>query len=113
MGKKIWGNSKHEAVDSSGTVHHRDEWCEVRIGDGEIEIRYEDNEGRMVRYLGKEVRQDCFELRAERGCIAGSLGTPGNPGHTELHLFRVNDELYLEGSWGEGTAQGMWYIALG
>ena len=77
----------------------RDVPCRVRIGDGTIQVAYED-EGQMIHYNGTEMGEGHFELRC-----------PAIKGKASLHMFPKGR--VLAGSWEEHGGCGMWRVRLG
>jgi hypothetical protein len=95
---KLFNNSQYDSLfyhEAAKTGHP----CKVRIGGGHIELSYEDD-GAVVKYVGFEVGQGHFELRA-----------PEVQGTATLHMFENGK--YMEGHWREGQYHGMWRVTLG
>lgn len=96
MAERIWDKS------TMLVLHEDDEayrWpCQVRIGDNEIVVSYDDDG--LVTYSGAEVEPGHWRLEAR-----------GVKGRATLHRFR--DAETLEGSWTEDGYGGMWSIELG
>ena len=104
MASKVWENSRHESVDSDGTVHYMDDPCVVRIDEESIEIRYEDKDGDMVKYV-------CDDLDAVPLWFAGRKVQSGERvGSAQLRMLPGG---FLEGAWHEGSKTGVWYITFG
>lgn len=72
--------------------------CEVRIDGNTLIVSYIDD-GEHVVYRGDAITPGHFELTANNG------------GRATLHQLYPDDE-WLEGSWIEGGARGMWRIQL-
>lgn len=73
MTVEVWPKSTYETYFTSQPVS-TDARCRVRIGDGLIEVSYEDDDGSTVRYSGTEHGAGHFILqiiseRYERGSI--------------------------------------------
>ncbi len=70
--------------------------CEVRLGDGEIVVSYEGDDG-FINYTGKEIGEGHFQL----SCAS-------NGGSASLHCFKGSK--ILEGFWIEDGVKGFWRI---
>jgi hypothetical protein len=96
MAQVSWPNSKFDSLWYSGDIL-RDLPCRVRIGDGHIEVTYEDDG--LVSYSGTEVGAGHFNLK--RMDVAGEA---------TLHMFPGTR--IMDGYWVEGPSSGMWRISL-
>lgn len=97
MAQRLYENSKVDTL-----YYHRTEAdtaypCQVRLGDGQIEVRYLDPEGQLVQYFGTELSPGHFKLRADE--IAAEA---------TLHMF--SGAIVLNGFWVAGGERGMWRI---
>ena len=77
---------------------YEDDPCQVRIGEGDIVVDYEED-GKRIVYKGKEIEIGHFELICE-----------DVNGRATLHRFPKAN--ILEGSWVEDGTRGMWKIRL-
>jgi hypothetical protein len=99
MSQEVWKNSKQEVLYFDGS-EPRTDWARlVRLGSGQIEVSYQDDEGETVRYFGSEAGVGHYELSA-----------PDAEGRATLHMFMGSR--ILEGYWSEGNSRGMWRIVL-
>lgn len=97
MTQAIWPNSKYTSLWYSGDVY-ADQPCRVRIGDGHIEVTYEQDDG-LVRYSGTEIGSGHFKLKSTEV-----------EGEATLHMFQ--GARVMDGYWVEGQARGMWRVEL-
>jgi len=81
----------------SSPADEREE-CEVRFGDNEIVISYEDDDGEVL-YKGKDYGHGHYVLKC-----------PERRGKATLH--RIPDSKYMEGYWSEEGARGFWRFTL-
>ncbi len=99
----LWNNSHmtHLYYDKDMAVEN--EPCQVRIGNGEILVEYdeEDHKGisRLVQYKGKQEGEGHYVLTCD-----------ADNGKATLHAFPGGT--VLEGSWVESSVRGMWRIFL-
>jgi len=94
----VYQQSKMDTVYYDGDVAAEGDACEVKIGNGEIVVSYEEGGGFAV-YKGEEVSEGHFILEY-----------PENKGKASLHRFANSNT--LEGFWVEGGAKGFWRIYL-
>jgi hypothetical protein len=99
MSHEVWKDSRQEVLFFDGSDPRTDWLCQVRLGDGQIEVVYEDDDGRKIRYVGSEIGTGHFELKSAEA-----------DGRATLHMFKGGK--VLEGYWAEGDVRGMWRIAL-
>lgn len=78
---------------------YTDYFCEISLGNGEIRVRYEEDDGSLCTYIGTEVSDGHFDLRC-----------PGRSGKATLHRFRGSR--IFEGFWQEDGNRGAWRITL-
>jgi len=98
MNQTVYPDSSFDSLfyDHEGV---RDVPCRVRIGDGTIQVAYED-EGQTIHYNGTEMGEGHFELRC-----------PAIHGKASLHLFPKAK--VMVGYWKEDRVSGMWRVRLG
>ncbi|PSF09004.1 hypothetical protein C7H09_08160 [Marinobacter fuscus] len=77
---------------------YEDEPCQVRIGEKDIVVDYEED-GKRILYRGHERGAGHYELTSEQV-----------KGRATLHRFEGSN--ILEGSWIEDGVRGMWKIRL-
>ncbi len=94
----VYQQSKMDTVYYDGDVAEEGDDCEVKIGNGEIVVSYEEDGGFAV-YKGEEVSEGHFVLEY-----------PENKGKASLHRFANSNT--LEGFWVEGGVKGFWRIYL-
>lgn len=97
MTQLSWPNSKYTSVWYSGAVY-RDRPCRVRMGDGHIEVSYDEDDG-PVRYSGTEIGTGHFRLKSTEA-----------EGEATLHMFPGSR--IMEGYYVERGESGLWRIEL-
>jgi hypothetical protein len=104
MRQRIWKNSKMESWRSDGAELCRDWPCEVTLENRRIEVRYEDHNGGMSRYVGKDNGSGNFFLQGTGVSDVTQIGR-GN-------LRFTTDNRFLEGDWFEEGDDEGWSITL-
>lgn len=99
MPQVTYPNSMYDSLYYDKTPAETKCACTVRIGDGLIELSYDDDDGGIVRYIGTEEGQGHFHLKA-----------PEVNGKATLHSFDGSE--VLEGFWVENGERGMWRVTL-
>lgn len=94
-----WPRSTQEVFYADDTPARCDWPCQVRMGDGLIEVIYDEGDGSVVHYSGTENGPGHFALEA-----------PERSGRATLHLFHGGK--FLDGYWCEERSHGMWRITL-
>jgi len=94
----IYKNSKYDILYYDDRSASEDNLCEVRIGEGEMVVDYEDD-GERILYKGRDKGNGHFELYSEEV-----------KGRATFHMFEGSR--FIEGSWVEDGARGMWKIRL-
>jgi len=94
----VYQNSKMDTVYYDNDAAAEGDDCEVKIGNNEIIVSYEEGDG-FAMYRGREISQGHFELQY-----------PENNGKASLHMFAGSK--ILEGFWIEDGAKGFWRIYL-
>jgi hypothetical protein len=99
---EAWVDATYETLFFDGWDPHTDRACQVLLHDGQIKVRYVDDEGNTVLYVGVERGPGHFELTARKA---------NGDGKATLHQFEASN--VLEGYWCEGIVRGMWRIRIG
>jgi hypothetical protein len=96
-----WVEATYDALFFDASTPHTDRTCQVLLHGGHIKVRYVDDDGNPVQYVGTENGPGHFELTA--------LMADGD-GKATLHKFERSN--VLEGYWCEGAIRGMWRIRI-
>lgn len=94
----IWNACKMNTLYYSGDVASENNRCVVKLDGDRVLVEYE-ADGQIYQYLGTEAGAGHYQLACAE-----------NGGRASLHRFA--DSVFLEGSWVEGGARGMWRIEL-
>jgi hypothetical protein len=96
-----WIDAKYDALFFDGWTPRTDRACQVLLYGGQIEVRYVNDDGNTVLYVGTERGPGHFELTAREA---------DGDGKATLHQFVASS--ILEGYWCEGNVHGMWRIRI-